>query len=189
MEKKIKEIAMLKSGVYANPSDEGKVIYVQARHFDQNGEFNTRVKSYLDVDDKTAKELLADHDILFAAKGSRNFAVVYDGSNGPAVASTSFIIVRINPEYCKLIIPEYISWFINHSRTQRQLKAEAKGTFIPAITIKTLRHITIEIPDIEKQQLILSISLLRKKERQLFAEIDAVREQLIQTELISSTHQ
>lgn len=189
MKELIREVSVLKSGVYATPSDDGRIIYVQARHFETSGEFNTRVKSYLDLDEKTSKELLSDDDILFAAKGSRNFAVVYNNSNGPAVASTSFIIIRINPEYRKLILPEYVSWFLNHSRTQNRLRAEAKGTFIPAITIKALGAIPIDIPDVERQQLILDIAELRKKEKQLLAEIDAERDQLIQAKLISSTHQ
>lgn len=188
MKRPIKEIASLKSGFYSKPADAGDIPYIQARHFDEGGNFDTTVKSFLNAESNTEKELLADKDILFAAKGSRNFAVVYDHSNGPAIASTSFFIMRIRPEYQESIIPEYVAWFINHPQTQRRLKPDTRGTFIPSITMKAFDRLEIEIPDLEAQRLILRIDELRKQERQLHAELDTMRERLIQIQLMSSIH-
>lgn len=184
----IKKIAILKSGVFAKPTGQGDAVYLQASHFDTNGKFDERVKSNLEVTQRLRKELLTKGDILFSSKGSRNFAVVYDGDIGPAVASTTFIVLRISPAYQQEVLPEYLSWFMNQPLAQNRMKALAKGTFIPSITMKALGDLAVDVPDLEKQRLILKISALRNEERHLYAKIEELREQLIQGKLINIAH-
>jgi restriction endonuclease S subunit len=181
----IKEIANLRSGVFAKPTGQGEALYLQVSHFDINGRFDARVKPNLEITPKLQKELLTRTDVLFASKGSRNFALIYDDGISPAIASTTFIVLKINPTFQRQVLPEYVAWFMNQPQTQKHIKSLAKGTFIPSITMKSLGDLAIDIPDLETQQLILTISTLRNEEKRLYAEIDALREQLIQGKLIT----
>ncbi|MCX6132631.1 MAG: restriction endonuclease subunit S [Ignavibacteriales bacterium] len=185
----IKEIANLRSGVFTKPTGQAEAFYLQAGHFDAEGRFDPRVKPALEVTQKLQKDLLTRSDILFASKGSRNFAVVHDDTIGPAIASTSFIVIRVNPTYQEQVLPEYVCWFMNQPQTQTQIKSFAKGTFIPAVTMKSIADLKISIPDLETQQLILEVSALRYKEKHLRTEIDTLTDQLLQEKLITLAHQ
>lgn len=184
----ISEFASLRSGHYSKPLESGEILYVQARHFSADGSFDGSVKSFIGHEEAGPARVLIDKDVLFASKGSRNFAAVYDSSNGPAVASTSFIVITVKSQYRDFVIPEYLAWFINHPQTQHRLRSVKGGTFIPSITMKGFSGFEIEIPDSETQKLILKIDQLRKKERRLQGDLDTAREKLLQIQLMSSIH-
>ena len=185
----LSEIVTLQSGLYAKPRSEGDVLYLQVRHFTKDGNIDNQVGPYLELDNKIAKSLLREKDILFATKGERNFAAVYERRMGSAIASTSFLVISLKPDSLDRILPEYICWFINHPRTQKHLKSIAKGTFIQSISMSVLADLEISVPDFEKQHLILKIAELRRRISQLNNEIESLRDNLIQHKLITSTQQ
>jgi restriction endonuclease S subunit len=113
-------------------------------------------------------------------KGTKNFAALYENHNKPAVASTSFFVLRLTDE---TVLPEYLAWFLNSQITQTYLKAFARGTSIPSISKQVLETVEITIPDIEIQNAILQISKLRIKEKTLKQEIEMLREKQIQQQI------
>lgn len=183
MKTKIKDIATIQTGFFAKPVSKGEVAYLQAKHFDQSGELAEKLYPDLDLDSRIEKHLLREGDVLFAAKGSKNFAAWYENDKMPAVASTSFFVVRLNDEN---ILPGYLTWFLNHSGTQTLLKAQARGSSIASISKVVLAELEIPIPSIQKQELILRIFKLRNKERNLKQQIENLREIEIQNLLINT---
>ena len=187
MKPHIREIAQIQSGLYAKPDLHGNAVYLQVRHFDEFGQLHRILEPDLFVDEKMRKHLLRDGDILFMAKGSRNVAVVYRSLAGDAVASSSFIVIRLNVNLNAQILPEYLAWFINHPRTQEILKTHSKGSGIPSIALSGFAELEVYIPPLEKQKTILAIHHLRIKETRLIAEIDRLKEEYIQHQLFSGT--
>jgi restriction endonuclease S subunit len=72
--------------------------------------------------------------------------------------------------------PEYVAWFLNHTKTQAFLQGVAKGTAIKSVTISILEKIEIFIPDYTKQLTILELFNLQKKEKFLQNEISQLRQ-------------
>src|SRR5690606_17499945 len=130
------------------PSGVGELVYLQAKHFDENGQVYSTLHPDLMAKDISEKHLLKGGDVLFAAKGTKNFAAVYENHNAPAVASTSFFVLRLTE---KKILPEYLAWFLNSHFTQTLLKAQAIGTSIPSISKQVLGDMEIAVPRIETQ--------------------------------------
>ena len=128
------------------------------------------------------KHLLKDGDVLFSAKGSKNFAAVYEGHNPAAVASTSFFVIRLND---KRILPEYFAWFLNSQVTQSLLKGQAIGTSIPSISKQVLENLEMAVPSIEIQKAILQITALRNKEKSFKQKIETLREKQIQQKIFN----
>lgn len=166
------EIADIKTGIFAKPELEGSVVYLQAKHFDESGKWQTAVQPDLRLDSQINKHLLNDGDVLFAAKGSKNFASVYRGSFR-AVASTTFFVIRIRESN---ILPEYLGWILNNSATRAFLKRHAIGSAMVSISKAVLGDLEISIPGIEKQKQILAISLLSNKEQNLRLRIAQLRQ-------------
>lgn len=183
MKTTLKNIASIQTGVFAKPVQGGVVVYLQARHFDENGELVETLYPDLDASARVEKHLLQRGDVLFAAKGNKNFAVWYENEDMPAVASTSFFVIRLND---RSVLPGYLSWFLNHSDTQAILKGQAKGSAIASISKAVLAELKIPVPTIQKQELILKIYKLRNREKNLKQLIEDLREKEIQHLLISA---
>ena len=183
MKTTLKNITTIQTGVFAKPVSKGEIVYLQAKHFDEYGELTDNLYPVLNADGKIDKHLLRKGDVLFAAKGTKNFAALFENENIPAVASTSFFVMRLFDES---VLPGYLTWFLNHPDTQLLLKAKALGTSIPSISKQVLEALEITIPTIEIQNAILQITKLRNREKALKQQIEILREQQIQQQIINS---
>lgn len=183
METTLKHIASIQTGVFAKPIQKGEIVYLQAKHFDENGELAETLYPDLDADSKIQNHILKKGDVLFAAKGTKNFAAWYENEVTPAVASTSFFVIRLHDTN---VLPGYLTWFLNHPNTQTILKGQAKGSSIASISKVVLSELEIPIPNIEKQEFILKIFKLRNKEKNLKQQIENLREKEIQHLLINA---
>ena len=163
----LEHITTLSSGIYSQPDIIADTMYLQANHFTEKGFFDVSTKPQLKLTEKNVKHLLKNDDILFAAKGLNNFAVVYHNSIGRAVASSSFIIIRIVDDFKTKLIPEYLAWCLNNHKQVAVLHQLKTTTTIPSISIAQLSQLEIHIPDIQKQQQVLKIQELYNREQQV----------------------
>ena len=179
----IKDIASIQTGLFAKPLVLGDVVYLQSKYFDEQGNLIASLHPDLLIEDISQKHLLRAGDVLFAAKGTKNFATVYEEHNLPAVASTSFFVIRFSSSE---VLPEYLSWFLNNPNTQIALKAQAMGTSIPSISKSVLEQLEIPIPSIEKQKSVVSISKLLIQEKAIQVKLETLRDKKIQHQIINA---
>lgn len=179
----LKNIATIQTGIFAKPAHNGDIVYLQARHFDENGLLLGELHPDLMADDISDKHLLKTGDVLFAAKGTKNFAVSFEDHFPVSVASTSFFVIRLQNE---IVLPQYLAWYLNNPDSQQFLKNFARGTSIASISKAVLDELEIFIPDLKTQELILKITRLRNTEKILKQKIDILREKLIQQLIINA---
>ena len=183
MKTTLKDIATIQTGIFAKTDSKGDIVYLQAKHFSETGQLHTTLHPDIKADNITEKHLLRSGDVLFAAKGTKNFAAVYENHNEPAVASTSFFIIRLLENK---ILPEFLVWLINHPTSQKFLKGKAIGSSIASISKTVLEELEIFIPDLQIQQAVLQITKLRNTEKKLHQQIQSLREKQIQQEIINA---
>ncbi len=179
----IKDITIIQTGLFAKPAGIGELVYLQSKHFDEYGQLHSVLRPDLLSEGISEKHMLKDGDVLFAAKGTKNFAAVFENHNEPSVASTSFFVIR---PVDKKVLPQYLAWFLNNHTTQSLLKGQAIGTSIPSISKQVLENLEITVPGIEIQRAILQITSLRNKEKSLKQEIETLREKQIQQQIINA---
>lgn len=184
MKTTLEHIATIQTGLFAKPVLKGEVVYLQAKHFDENGNLTSDLHPDLIYENSIEKHLLMPGDIVFAAKGSKNFAAVFKSEYLSSVASTSFFVIRI--EERNSILPEYLAWFLNQPNTQKFLKGNAIGTNIVSISKAVLNDLEILIPSAEKQKIILEIAELLDKEKLLRVKIETLKEKQIQYQIIKA---
>ena len=172
MKKSLKNIAYIKSGIFLKPQNEGDLVYLQAKHFKADGELDSELYPDIQWQDISEKHVLKPGDILFSAKGLKNFAAVYESQNLPAVASTSFLIISI---WENTVDPEYVALILNSRPSQEYLKGIAKGTSIPSISKKQLEEFEIVIMPREIQQKLVALNKLKKKENDLVSKIERLK--------------
>lgn len=179
----IKDITSIQTGLFAKPAGIGELVYLQSKHFDEYGQLLSTLQPDLMAEGISEKHLLKDGDVLFAAKGTKNFAAVFENFNEPSVASTSFFVIR--PTDNK-VLPQFLAWFLNNHTTQTLLKSQAIGTSIPSISKQVLENLEMPVPDIKTQKAIIEISKLRNKEKSLKQKIETLSEKQIQQQIINA---
>ena len=187
MKLKLSNISQFQSGIYEKPDINADILYLQSVHFTRSGTFDKTVTPQLKLNNKLEKHILKEGDLLFAAKGLNNFAVVYHKSIGKAVASSSFIIIKINVEKKQTIQPDYLAWYITHHKQIKLMRQQQLGTTIPSISMKQLAELEIDIPPISVQNNIVALHQLREKEKELSFLLEGWRDKQIQQFLSKAT--
>jgi len=182
----LKHIAFIQNGIFAKPTKEGQIVYLQAKHFDENGILRSSLYPDLKAESISEKHLLQNGDIIFAAKGTKNFAAFYESKNKPAVASTSFFVIRLNMDFQDKVLPEYLTWYLNRASSQNYLKSKAVGSSIVSISKSVLQDLEIYFPDLQTQNAILKITQLRHSEQVMKKKIETLREKQIQQQIINA---
>lgn len=178
---KIGDIARVQVGVYAkNSPQNANTVCLQVGSYDANREL-TAVGPTISDRDVNSTALLYDKDLLFAAKGSNNFCVLFRPLAWNTVASSSFLIVRIRDR--ERVMPEYLCWYMNLASTRRLLEAEAKGTGIPSITKASLSKLDVPVPHIGTQRMIVEVDRLQRLEKQLLSQIMEQQRQIVEYKL------
>ena len=186
MKKDLKHIATIQTGLFAKPIAKGDIVYLQSKHFDENGMLLSTLYPDLLHEGISDKHLLRNEDVLFAAKGTKNFAAWIESKNQPSVASTSFFVIRLQQDFSNKILPEFLVWIINHPTSQQFLKGKAIGSSIVSISKSVLEELEISIPNIETQKVILKITNLRNSEKNLKQKIDSLRDKQIQQQIFNT---
>lgn len=182
MHVKIKNIATVSSGVYLKEHPQGLVYYLQVNDFDKEKNVFCPAAPSVDLDSRLSRHLLQEGDILFAAKGTSNFCTVFGAGLGDAVASSSFLVIRITDK--KAVDPEFLSWTFNREDTLSFLKANAVGSSIPSIGKSVIDEYEIAVPPVSTQHKIIEIARLQQQEQVIRREIANLRNKLIQQHLI-----
>ncbi len=173
----LQHIATIHTGVFARPGQEGDIAYLQVRHFDEAGNRTSRLLTDLPGNPRTEKHLLQQGDVLFAAKGAKNFAACFEENGTKTVASTSFFVIRLQNG---AVLPAYLAWFLNHPQTLARLKRQAKGSAMASIPKTALAELEIPVPARAVQERILKVAALRQRERQLQEQIQNLKEKKLQ---------
>lgn len=166
----LKAIAQVQTGIYCKAAPEGRVLYLQAKHFDEQGRMKNEEALVPEVlpERKVERHLLQDKDLLLIAKGNHNQACMYRASWGPAVGSTVFFIIRLQ---AKEVLPEYLQWYLNSRQVQKALAGQYRGTSIPSIPKQVLTEMQIPVPTLAAQQKILDFHQLWEQERNLMQQL------------------
>jgi restriction endonuclease S subunit len=173
---RLRDIATIQTGVLAKTELDGDILYLQAKHFDDDAQLLEDLKPDLKHGNVSEKHILRHGDVLFAAKGSKNFATTYDSENGLAVASTSFFVIRAES---KLIHPEFLAWFLNRSVGQKYLKKHTTGSITVSVSKSVLEEMEIPVPPVNRQQIIIEIAELMIREKQLRTKIEELKKKKI----------
>lgn len=183
MKTQLGHIVRIQTGVYGKTSESGDLVYLQAKHFDEKGCLTGQLFEDLPSSDKITEHILMPGDVLFAAKGSKNFATVFEDHNPPSVASTSFFVLR---KFRASLDSDYLAWFLNSSNTQSLLKAQAKGTGIPSISKQALSELSVPLPSLEQQKTIVKIAKLQNKASELREKLNQLHEKQIEFQITTA---
>lgn len=170
--KLLKELAEIYSGIsfrseLASDKD-GDAYLVQMKNLNENENLNLSdsLETFSRIKKDTMKQsyALKQGDILFRSRGASFSSVIVGQSFANVFPVSPLYLIRVRSEK---LLPGYLLWFINSSNTQKYLQQMSEGTQIKMLSKKKLDDLEIRIPSLEKQQRIIEIKELFRKEKML----------------------
>lgn len=161
---KIDSLACIRFGLYVQPKSYGRVSYLQARQFSNEGNLISSADEYIDLDKRAELHLLKEGDVLFTGKGSRLFSWCYHQIEQPAVASSMFFILR--PDL-NIIHPPYLAAILNTPSNRAAFQQIGGGTNIFSIRKSELGAFEIPLPPMQQQKRIAALAALHQQEIEL----------------------
>jgi len=178
----LKNIAKIQSG-YINrgkiePRDDGTCLLLQAKDIDADS-LSYRTEALVRFIPRLSGKdwFLKPGDILFMARGARNFSVLIDKLPDSVLAAACFFVVRIaNSE----ILPEYLCWYLNQSPIDEYLKRfSGRAVHMPVVRRAVLESIDIPLPSIKIQTQVSEMNKLLHKEQELYKKLAEKRKYLL----------
>jgi len=103
-------------------------------------------------------------DVVFVARGVRNYALCLDEVPLPTVCSQYFFLLRTRSPS---LLPEFLAWQINRAPVQRYLATHAEGSAQLSIRRGVLEALPIVLPPVADQRRIVALAREAGRERQL----------------------
>ncbi|MBS1208472.1 MAG: hypothetical protein H6R19_870 [Proteobacteria bacterium] len=135
--------------------DDGNAYALQMRDISPTGEVAWDGLTRTAVEVTKPVQWLEPGDVVFVARGGRNYAVCLKEVPKPTVCSQYFFLLRIKSP---TLLSEFLSWQINRLPAQRYFASNAEGTDQLSIRRPILEAMQIAVPPLESQQLIVALN-------------------------------
>lgn len=182
MRLKLNKIAKIQSGYISRGKiesrEDGTHFLMQARDMDSH-HLTYRTDSLIRFNPAMSRNdwILNEGDILFMARGARNFSIMLQEIPDNLLAAACFFIARVAR---KDVMPAYLCWYLNQAPAKRYLhRHSGKGVHMPVVRRLTLEEIDIPLPPLEIQKKIVEMNTLMKNEQELTEKLAKKRNALI----------
>lgn len=120
---------------------------------------------YIQWDGKNSAFLEPNSVLLPARGGYFRASLVTSSEPGtlPVIASSQFLIIQPKSS----VLPEFLCWSLNQSRTQYELSEASQGSNIPMLKALTVKQIKLPIPPIDIQNKVLHLNRIWEREQKL----------------------
>lgn len=148
------------------PEDrDGSAIVVQMRDVSPLDGINWKHTVRANLHTRKEPDWLQEGDIIFVARGARNYAFCIDALPGPTVCSQYFFLIRLHD--MQALLPEFLAWQINQQPAQRYLTKNAEGTDQRSIRRGVLEALPISVPALDQQRRVVGLAGMAHQERKL----------------------
>ncbi len=179
---KLKAIAKIQSGHITRgriePRDDGTYHLLQARDVDAES-LSYQIGAMIRFNpSKSGKDwILKPEDLLFMARGARNFTLLMKGLPNNVLAAACFFIIRIKS---RQMVPEYLHWYLNQDPVAHYLhRHSGRSVHMPVVKRAALENIDVPTPPLKTQKMVAQAVVLMDKEQSLLQNLAKKRKTLI----------
>lgn len=178
----LKKIANIQSGYISRgkiePRENGTHFLLQARDVDtERLEYRADGLIRFTPDLSRKDWVLKPDDVLFMARGVRNYSVLISDIPDSTLAAACFFIVRVMSDQ---VLPYYLRWYLNQAPINHYLSRHSgRGVHMPVVRRSVLESIDIPIPPLELQSKIAKMDALLQMELELIEKLAEKRKKVI----------
>lgn len=156
------------------PEDlDGNAYALQMRDVSLTGVVDWAALTRTSLDRHKSAVWLQPGDVVFVARGMRNYALCLEDVPLPTVCSQYFFLLRVKSTG---LLPEFLAWQINRAPAQRYLAKNAEGSDQLSIRRGVLEALPIVVPPLEQQHRIVALARDAGRERQVLETLIRNRE-------------
>ena len=155
--------------------DDGETCMIQLKNVNAEKGVIWSDVAKIDIPTKKEPRWLRDGDILFAARSANNFAVALESAPAKTLCVPHFFVIRVKSS--SVILPHFLAWQINQSAAQAYFEKSAVGTTVANIRRQTVENLSVTIPPLETQELIVRMAKAALAEKMVLEKLIANREQ------------
>ena len=173
MQRQIKDIANIISGYTFREAiksqSEGGAFVLQAKNINPAKDI-TNNENLIEIKFERAESafFLQNDDIVVVSRGAKagSFrAAVFKNKSSNIVAASSVFIIRIID---KMVLPAYVSIFLNSNVGQKRIMETESGSIIKAIRRTEFEKIEIPVPTVKQQDIIVKLAANLNRQRAIF---------------------
>ena len=161
------------------PRPDGTHFLLQIRDFNQDrSAIDPAALIHFTPDSPSSVQPLQAGEVVFLARGAKNFASAPSELPVPTLAASYFFIIRPSSQ----ILPGYLAWYLNQPSTLRALSRVAtSGAHMPVVRRTDIENVEVLTPPLAVQRSILEIDNLMREEQSLLHELARKRNELLST--------
>ncbi|MCK9274655.1 MAG: restriction endonuclease subunit S [Syntrophales bacterium] len=178
---RLQDIAEVQSGYLSRgkiePAADGPFYLLQAKDVDAD-RLTYRTDEIVRIHPELSRKdwMLKRDDIVFMARGARNFSLLMQDIPDPSLAAACFFIIRTSQQIC---LPQYLWWYLNQKPVEDYLLRESgRGVHMPVVRRAALENMEIPVPPLEMQHKIVALDSLMRKEQKLLDDMAEKRKEL-----------
>lgn len=132
----------------------GKTRVLLAKNINEDGTINYSKLIRINLFLPRTNAFVAKNDVLLSSRGIFR-AGVFDNEEKNVIAASSLFILRIKNDN---VIPQYLSIYLNSEAGQNSIQKILTGSSIKTVLKSALENLSIPIPSLTVQKMIISIS-------------------------------
>ena len=181
MQRRLAEIAEVRPGYLARkgvkPQADGTHRLLQIRDFNRDrSAVDPTALIRFTPDSLSSLQPLQTGEVVFLARGAKNFAYAPADLPVPTLAAGYFFVLRTHAQ----ILPAYLAWFLNQPSTLRTLsRAATSGAHMPVVRRSDIENVEITVPPLTVQRTIVALDNLMREEQSLLHELARKKHELI----------
>jgi restriction endonuclease S subunit len=144
---------------------DGDVRLIQLKNTNPEGVIDWKGVTSVSLPSKREPNWLTNDDVIFSARGTRTFAYPLDDVPSKTVCAPQFFVLSVRNT--KNLSPRFLAWQLNQKPAQDYFQRNATGSHILNIRRAVLEELTITVPSIKRQKMIVAFWQATRKERSL----------------------
>lgn len=158
-----------RSKVQDDPS--GMLSVVQMKDIVDVGHLDLHGSIRIQEEPAHSRHLLRRGDVLLQSRGSKFPAAVVD-ADIHGIAALGLHVLRPG----KTVVPEYLSWVMNHPLMREALAGLARGSYIPFLSKADLAGLSIPLPPMLIQRQIVEVARLQREAALLTQQLQSLHD-------------
>ena len=138
----------------------GNARALQMRDITPEGVGHWQALIQTEIGSTRSEQLLRTDDIVFVARGDRNYAVCLSEVPLDVVCSQYFFLIRVRSPLpsAPVLLPQFLAWQINRAPAQAYLASNAEGSDQLSIRRGVLENMPIFLPPLAQQRIIIALA-------------------------------
>lgn len=183
---KIKEFATVQMGYSFRSrlevSENGNISVIQMKDLLDDNTVECKKLTKIDVQKIKIHHLVKNGDLVFRSRGLNTTSAIILENPGKTIVAAPLLRIRITDS--KIVLPEYLNWFITQREAQSHFTSRAKGSTQKMITKEVIENLEVYLPSLNNQKKIIKLDSLANREISLLQTLAEKKKLYISTKLM-----